>query len=108
MANIFRLRNAGSEADAKNSKEAKDEANFFITQENNGKNTNLVKSPPLPFTVKDFLEVLHNLEENNIFLFHNIQNDEEDLEKFKAQSHKKITQAQAVVNKLSDNVLMYE
>jgi hypothetical protein len=43
--------------------------------------------------VKDFLEVLHNLEENNIFLFHNIQNDEEDLEKFKAQSHKKITQA---------------
>jgi hypothetical protein len=31
MANIFRLRNAGSEADAKNPKEAKDEANFFIT-----------------------------------------------------------------------------
>ena len=93
MANIFLLRNPGSGKDAKNTKEAKDETNFFITQENSGKNTNLVQSPPLPFTVKDFLEVLHNLEENNIFLFHNIQNDEEDLEKFKAQSNKKITQA---------------
>jgi hypothetical protein len=40
-----------------------------------------VQPPPLPFTVNDFLEVLHNLEENNIFMFHNIQNDEEDLDK---------------------------
>ena len=93
MANIFRLRNPGPDDEKKNTKQAKDEPNFFITQENDGKNTNLVQSPPLPFTVKDFLEVLHNLEENNIFLFHNIQNDEEDLDKFKAQSHKKISQA---------------
>ena len=84
MANIFTLRNSGSDAEAKKGKDAKDETNFFITQENNGKNSNLVQSPPLPFTVKDFLEVLASLEENNIFLFHNIQNDEEDLEKFKA------------------------
>ena len=108
MANIFRLRNPGSDVEAKNSKDAKDEPNFFITQENSGKNTNLVQSPPLPFTVKDFLEVLQSLEENNIFLFHNFQNDEEDLEKFKVQSHKKISQAQTVVNKLSENVVMYE
>ena len=89
MTNIFRL-----QIGPKNiTKDTKDESNFFITQENNAKNSNLVQSPPLPFTVNDFLEVLQNLEENNIFLFHNIQNDEEDLDKFRAQSHKKISQA---------------
>lgn len=63
---------------------------------------------PLPFTVSDFLEVLHNLEENNIFMFHNIQNDEEDLDKLKASSSKKITEAQKIVNKLKDNLALYE
>lgn len=90
MTNILRL-----QIGPKNIiKDTKDESNFFITQENNEKNSNLVQSTqPLPFTVNDFLEVLQNLEENNIFLFHNIQNDEEDLDKFLAQSHKKISQA---------------
>jgi uncharacterized membrane protein len=58
--------------------------------------------------VKDFLEVLHSLEENNIFMFHNIQNDEEDLDKFKAESQKKIKKAQLVVQKLNENLEMYE
>jgi hypothetical protein len=58
--------------------------------------------------VKDFLEVLQSLEENNIFLFHNIQNDEEDLERLKASSNKKITESQAVVNKLKDNLALYD
>jgi hypothetical protein len=40
----------------------------------------------LPFTKQDFLDVLRTLEENNIFMYHNIQNDEEDLEKLKAAS----------------------
>jgi len=52
--------------------------------------------------------VLHNLEENNIFMFHNIQNDEEDLDKLKASSSKKITEAQKIVNKLKDNLALYE
>lgn len=67
-----------------------------------------MQPPPLPFTVKDFLEVLQSLEENNIFLFHNIQNDEEDLERLKASSNKKITESQAVVNKLKDNLALYD
>lgn len=58
MANIFRLRNPGKDEETKKGKESKDEHNFFITQENIAKNKNLVSAPPLPFTVKDFLEVL--------------------------------------------------
>lgn len=37
--------------------------------------------------------MLKNLEENNIFMFQNIQHDEEDLEKFKAESALKVRKA---------------
>lgn len=102
MANIFRLRQPkklGNEATAINHKAMQkshsiDEAiSFFITQDNKQNHPEdplYHQNAPLPFTKDDFLEVLKTLEENNIFMFHNIQNDEEDLEKFKAASAKKI------------------
>ena len=40
----------------------------------------------MPFSKNDFVEVLRNLEANNIFIFENIQHEEEDLEKFKVAS----------------------
>jgi hypothetical protein len=54
----------------------------------------------LPFTKQDFLEVLKTLEENNLFMFNNIQNDEEDLEQFKAASAKKVKHAEGMVKGL--------
>jgi hypothetical protein len=67
----------------------------FITQEKKVENplSEVLKPKSLPFTKKDFLDVLKNLEENNIFMFQNIQHDEEDLEKFKAESALKVRKA---------------
>lgn len=82
MANIFRLKNPADMANSPSGSEqptpATSQANFFITQD--GKQGEVKKPiktlPPLPFTIKDFLDVLKNLEENNIFMFQNIQHDE--------------------------------
>lgn len=52
--------------------------------------------------------MLKNLEENNIFMFQNIQHDEFDLEQFKQDSTLKIKQAKQVVDKLQSNVLHYD
>lgn len=62
----------------------------------------------MPFTKQDFLDVLQSLEEQNIFMFNNIQHEEEDLDIFKVQSAKKIKDSQAVVSKLSVNLKQYE
>lgn len=84
MANIFRLRQSkplATEATALNPKamvksHSIDEAmSFFITQENKQNHPDdplYHQNAPLPFTKNDFLEVLKTLEENNIFMFHNI------------------------------------
>ena len=41
-------------------------------------------------------------------MFNNIQNDEEDLEKFKAASAKKIQNAETLVKNLQQNLISYE
>jgi hypothetical protein len=97
MTNIFRLKGQQQQPVSPSEGITSDtpQSNFFITQDGKqGSTKPQIKTlPPLPFTKTDFLDVLKNLEENNIFMFQNIQHDEQDLEKFKQGSVIKINNA---------------
>jgi hypothetical protein len=71
MANIFRLRQ-GKPKDPSTKNQMEQALGFFITQDNKEGEDPFHQNVPLPFTKSDFLEVLKTLEENNIFMFHNI------------------------------------
>jgi hypothetical protein len=75
MANIFRLKNPVNSggASSEQTTPSSTQTNFFITQDGKapgaGGKPPMKTLPPLPFTMTDFLDVLKNLEENNIFMF---------------------------------------
>lgn len=100
MANIFRLRKKGTGLTPEQSP-----LGFFITEGKEGAKP--LHQQPLPFTKNDFLEVLRNLEANNIFIFENIQHEEEDLEKLKIETQQKIRRGEHLVNKILSNLQNY-
>eukprot|EP00347_Sterkiella_histriomuscorum_P004401 403360600 len=93
--------------------------NFFITEEalklmhndssvEEGQSIFNNQGEEVDLSKNEFLDIIQSLEDANIFLLDNIQNEEQDMEKFDKQAEDKYNSLKVLIDEIQQNIDMYQ